>query len=82
MIGWCILLIVVPIGALAVLLASHGMAIIVFPIWWALRGRRTRKLQALLRGSGVRVDATQFPEIYESARTMSVRLGMAECPEI
>jgi len=77
-----LLLILGPIIILFTSLASYGVALIAWIVAGVLYSSRIRKAQARLRGSAVRVDAKQFPEIYEAARSMAERLGISECPYV
>jgi Zn-dependent protease with chaperone function len=81
-IGWTVLAIFGPLFILATLLMTWGLALIAWIIAGALYSSNIRKARARLRGSAVRVDAGQFPEIYEATRSLAERLGLRECPDI
>ncbi len=81
-VGWALLAILGPIIFLVTILATYGVALVVWIVAGVLYSSRNRKARAQLRGSAVRVDAGQFPEIYEATRGMAQRLGLAECPDI
>jgi Zn-dependent protease with chaperone function len=81
-VGWTLLLILGPIIILFTILATYGVALIAWIIAAVLYSSRTRTARARLRGSAVRVDGAQFPEIHEAARGMAERLGLAECPDV
>lgn len=81
-VGWTLLVILGPIIILFTILVTYGVALIVWIVAGLQYSSRNRKARAQLRGSAVRVDAGQFPEIYEATRGMAERLGLAECPDI
>lgn len=78
-IGWSLLILFGPLIFIALTLASYGVLPIVLIVTWLTQ---RKLLKAKLHGSALKVDEYQFPQIYNSARTMSERLGLAECPDI
>jgi len=81
-IGWILLLVIGPIVVLYTLVATFGLALIAWIVLGLLYTVRIKKERARIRGSAVRVDTKQFPDIYNAARNMAESLGMAECPEV
>jgi Zn-dependent protease with chaperone function len=81
-VGWTLLLTVGPLLIVVTILATYGIALVAWLFAGAMYSTRIRKARAQLRGSAVRVDSRQFPEIHEAARGMAERLGLAECPDL
>lgn len=81
-VGWTLLLLLGPIIILFTILITYGIALIVWIIAAAMSFSRNRKALAQIKGSAVRVDEYQFPEIFQSARSMAQRIGLSECPDI
>ncbi len=77
-----LLVILGPIILLIGILLSYGVALPIYLGAFLFRHRRRRKAQAHLRGSGVRVGPSQFPEIHAAATQMAARLGLDKCPDI
>ena len=81
-VGWILFLVFGPIIFLFTILGTYGVAIIGWLIAGILYSYRNAKARAQLKGSAVRVDGGQFPEIHEATRTMAERLGLQECPDV
>jgi Zn-dependent protease with chaperone function len=81
-IGWSLLIIFGPILFIFLTVITYGIFLIALIIAGLTYFSRVRHMKAKLRGSALQVDEYQFPEIYNSARAMSERLGLSECPEI
>lgn len=81
-IGWSLLVIFGPILFIFLTVVTYGAFLIALVIAGLTYFSRVKRMKAKLRGSALQVERTQFPEIYRSAREMSERLGLAECPEI
>jgi Zn-dependent protease with chaperone function len=70
------------IGTLATALASAGISLVVFAIGAIVAWFQSRRIRALIRGSGVQVSPAQLPELYSLVESFSRRLGMAHPPEV
>ena len=81
-IGWSLLVIFGPFLFIVLTIASYGILLIALLIAGLTYFNRVQKLKAKLRGSALRLDECQFPDIHRSAVAMSERLGLSECPEI
>jgi Zn-dependent protease with chaperone function len=81
-IGWAVLVIFGPILFIFLTLVTYGIFLIALVVAGLTYFSRVKRMKAKLRGSALQVDEHQFPEIYRSARDMSERLGLSECPEI
>lgn len=81
-IGWLVFIFIGPFVVLATIVVTYGIALLVWLVVAVQRIMRAKKARAQLRGSAVRVDATQFPEIHQAAVGMADRLGLKQCPDI
>jgi Zn-dependent protease with chaperone function len=81
-VGWSLFLLVGPIIFIATVLATAGTALVFWLIALIMYSFRIKKAMARLKGSAVKVDEFQFPEIAAAARTLSANMGLSECPEI
>jgi Zn-dependent protease with chaperone function len=63
-------------------LITYGIGLLFWVIGLIVYFTRLAKSRAALQGSAVRVGPTQFPEVYETAVTMSERLGLGEVPDV
>lgn len=81
-VGWALLLLFGPLVILATVAATAGTALIFWLVALVMYTFRIKKALARLKGSAVKVDDTQFPEVAEIARTVAGNLGLVECPEI
>lgn len=63
-------------------LATYGIALIIWIVALLMISYTRKKAHAKLLGSALRVGPQQFPEIYSACNEMSRRLTMDECPEI
>ena len=69
------------IGALVLTLITWGIALILFLIGLIFAWYINRRTRAMIHGSGIKLDANQFPEIHNCVVTFSQRLGIAP-PEV
>lgn len=81
-IGWTLLVLFGPLIFLATVGATAGTALIFWLVALIMYTFRVKKALARLKGSAVRVDSNQFPEVADMARAVAADIGMAECPEI
>lgn len=63
-------------------LLSYGLLWLVLAFSPLIEYFNRKRTMALIKGSGVQVSQTQFPEIYNCAATYAQRLGMSEVPDI
>ncbi|MEY2428572.1 MAG: hypothetical protein QOJ40_1457 [Verrucomicrobiota bacterium] len=64
------------IGTLLGIVVSYGILLIILILYPLFSWYFHKKATALLHGSGVRVDETQFPQIHRCVETFKERLGL------
>lgn len=80
-IGWTLLVIGGPIFILFTIAMTYGIALVFWLAAALTYHRRLKLAYAQLRGSAVKVQSDQFPEIFEMVRRISKNLGLQEPPE-
>jgi Zn-dependent protease with chaperone function len=69
------------VGGLLLVLITWGVALIVFLIGLMFAWYVNRRTKAMIHGSGIKIDANQFPQIHDCVVTFSRRLGITP-PEV
>lgn len=73
---------IVAVFTVVTALTTMGFSLVVIAIGAIGGWLQARKVRALIRGSGLRVSATQLPELHAMVESFARRLGMSNSPEV
>ncbi|MFZ4079772.1 MAG: M48 family metallopeptidase [Pirellula sp.] len=78
MIGWLLLI----FSGLICILITSGIALIAWLVLLLVQHFMTKRSEAALRGSALRIDQDQMPWLYQATKEMADRLDMDHCPDV
>jgi Zn-dependent protease with chaperone function len=81
-IGWLVLLVFAPLLLVVTIVATYGVALVIWIVLGIFYFARVRQAQARLKGSAVQVSESQFPVIHARVQEYATRLGLKEVPRV